>query len=391
MNVERWGWYSIAVNVVLTAINLIVVIASGSLAVGAELAHNLIDLLAAVAVLIGLKISTRKSKAFPYGLYKLENVVTVVLALLVFVAAYEIARDAFLTPAHQATVAPWMLVGLVAATVIPLVFGHFELRAGRAANSPALIANATEYRTHVLTTGMVLVALLTQRFTLPLDRVAALIIAAVIGKTGWDLLADGLSVLLDASLDTDTLVQLWEVIRAEKAVAEVNWVTGHNAGRFRFIEAEVTLRVHDLDKAEAATRRIETQVRQAISCVERVLIHAKPAERTLLCCAAPLADPHGTLSQALCGAPYFALVTVGLTNGTIDEQRVLANPYQQAEKTRGIQIAEWLLTQKVDLVLVGDGPQCKAPIYVFSDAGVEVQETDATTLQDALKSCLSAM
>jgi len=33
--------------------------------------HNIVDLLAAVAVLVGLKLSTRKSKVFPYGLYKL--------------------------------------------------------------------------------------------------------------------------------------------------------------------------------------------------------------------------------------------------------------------------------------------------------------------------------
>ena len=33
VNVERWGWYSIGVNVVLAAINLTIAFASGSLAV----------------------------------------------------------------------------------------------------------------------------------------------------------------------------------------------------------------------------------------------------------------------------------------------------------------------------------------------------------------------
>jgi divalent metal cation (Fe/Co/Zn/Cd) transporter len=81
VNIERWGWYSIAVNVILALINLVIATASGSLAVEAEMVHNLVDLLTAVAVLIGLKLSTRKSKAFPYGLYKLENVVAVGLAV----------------------------------------------------------------------------------------------------------------------------------------------------------------------------------------------------------------------------------------------------------------------------------------------------------------------
>ena len=97
MNIERWGWYSIGINVVLAAINLIIAAASGSLAVEAEMVHNIVDLLTAIGVLVGLKLSTRKSKVFPYGLYKLENVVAVVLAGMIFFTAYEIAHDAIFT------------------------------------------------------------------------------------------------------------------------------------------------------------------------------------------------------------------------------------------------------------------------------------------------------
>ncbi len=385
MSVERWGWYSIGVNVVLAAINLIIASASGSLAVEAEMVHNLVDLLTAIGVLIGLKLSTRKSKEFPYGLYKLENVITVALAGMVFFTAYEIARDALFTPARQATVDLWMLGGVVVATVIPFVFSHFELRAGRAANSPALIADAKEYRTHVFTTGAVFAALLAQWFNFPLDRIAALVIVVAIGKTGWELLTDGMRVLLDASLDADTILRIREIIAAEPTVAELKWVTGRNAGRFRFVEAEVTLRVRDLEKAKAAIRHIEMQIRQAVPYVERVLIHAEPMERTHLRYAVPLADTDGTFSEHFGEAPYFALVTVRLADGAIEEQQVVSNPHKDLEKAKGIQVAEWLVNQKVDVVLVKESLRGKGPVYVFGDAGVEMQETEATTLSEALE------
>ncbi|MDY6877257.1 MAG: cation diffusion facilitator family transporter [Chloroflexota bacterium] len=385
MNIERWGWYSIAINVVLAAINLIIAAASGSLAVEAEMIHNVVDLLTAIGVLIGLKLSTRKSKEFPYGLYKLENVVAVALAGMVFFTAYEIARDALLTPARQATVDLWMLGGVVLATVIPFVFSHFELRAGQAANSPALIADAKEYRAHVFTTGAVFAALLAQWFNFPLDRIAALVIVLAIGKTGWELLADGMRVLLDASLDADTILRIREIIAAEPTVAELKWVTGRNAGRFRFVEAEITLRVRDLEKAEAATRHIEAQIRRAVPYVERVLLHAEPMERTHLRYAVPLADPGGTLSEHLGEAPYFALVTARLADGAVEEQQIVANPHKDLEKAKGIQVAEWLVAQKADVVLVKEGLRGKGPLYVFGDAGVEMQETGATALAEALE------
>ncbi len=384
MSVERWGWYSIGVNVVLAAINLIIAFASRSLAVEAEMIHNIVDLLAAVAVLVGLKLSTRKSKAFPYGLYKLENVVAVVLAGMIFLTAYEIAHDAIFAPTRLATVDPWMLGGVVLATAIPLVFSHFELRAAQEANSPSLIAEAKEYRTHVFTSGLVFAALLAQRFNFPLDRVAALVIVVAIGKTGWDLLSDGMRVLLDASLDADTILRIREIITAEPTVAELKWVTGRNAGRFRFVEAEVTLRVRDLEKAEAATWHIETQIRQAVPYVERVLIHAEPMERTYLRYAVPLADPGGTISEHLGEAPYFALVMVRLADGDIEEQQVVANPHKDLERAKGIRVAEWLVAQKADVVLLKESLRGKGPVYVFGDAGMEMRETEATTLSEAL-------
>ncbi len=88
---ERVGWYSIGINIFLTLLNLAISIASGSLAVAAEMVHNLVDLMASIAVLVGLKLSRRESRDFPYGLYKVENVVAVSIALLIF-APHESVR-----------------------------------------------------------------------------------------------------------------------------------------------------------------------------------------------------------------------------------------------------------------------------------------------------------
>jgi len=384
-NVERWGWYSIGINVLLGAINLVVALASGSLAVRAELVHNLVDLLTAVAVLIGLRLSTRKTKAFPYGLYKVENVITVGLAMMIFVTAYEIARDALFTPPRQSVVDPWMLGGLIVATLIPLLFSHFELRAGERANSPALMADAKEYRAHVFTTGVVIAALVAQRLNLPLDRFAALVIVVAIVKTGWELLADGMRVLLDASLDPDTLLEIRQIILAEPTVAKLAWVTGRNAGRFRFVEAELTLRVRDLDKAEVVTRRIEQRIDQAVPYLERVLIHAEPMGRTHLRYAAPVADSGDLLSKHFGEAPAFALVTVRLEDGVTTERSIVSNPFLDEDRAKGIRVAEWLVELKADVVFLKENLSGKGPVYVFADAAVAMRQTSATTLDEALE------
>jgi cation diffusion facilitator family transporter len=384
LNVERWGWYSVGVNVALAGINLVVSLASGSLAVRAELVHNLVDLITAVAVLVGLKLATRKSSAFPYGLYKLENLITVILALMVFVTAYEVAREALQATPSAGQVNVWMVLGLGLALAIPLVFSRYELRAGREVNSPALIADAREYRVHVFTTGAALAALVSQWVGLRLDRAAALIIVIAILKTGWDLLLDGMRVLLDASLEPERLDTVRRILASDPRVAAVQWATGRNAGRFRFVEAGVTLRVSDLEKAGDTAARLEEAVRAAVPHIERALVHIEPLERAELRYAVPLADPGGQISEHFGEAPYFGLTVMRLADGAHLEEQVLRNPHGEVEKAKGIQVAEWLIGHKVDMVLVKESLHGKGPEYAFADAGVEIRMTSATTWAEAL-------
>ena len=247
-----------------------------------------------------------------------------------------------------------------------------------------MISDALEYRIHVFTTGVVFAALVGQWVNVPLDRIAALFIVIAIVKTGWSLLSDGMRVLLDASLDAETLVQVREIIVTDPAVTALRWVTGHNAGRFRFLEAEVVLRVRELAQAEAAVQRMDAAIRAAVPHIERVLIHAAPQERTHTRVAIPLATPEGTLSPHFGEAPYFALVTVRLTDGAVTAQAVLLNPHQGEEKAKGIRVAEWLVAQKADAVLLREDLSGKGPVYVFGEAGIEMQLTEAATLAEAL-------
>ncbi len=381
---SRVAWASIAVNIFLSLLNLAIVAASGSLAVAAEMVHNLVDLVASVAVLAGVKISERESRDFPYGLYKVENMVAVGVAILIFFTGYEIAQEALSAETGTATVNGWILAGVALSAIVPLAFSVYEMRAGRELNSLSLMADAQEYRAHVFSSGVVFLALVGQMIGYPLDRYAALVIVVLIAKTGWELLVDGMRVLLDASLDAETLDEVRAIIEAEPTVTEVRWVVGRNAGRYRFLEADLALRVDDLEKAHAVSQRLERAIREQVPHVERVLIHYEPQVHTHLRYAVPLADAGGTVSEHFGESPYFALITVRLADAQLEHQEVLANPHKAVEKAKGIRVAEWLVGLKADGVLLREDVQGKGPSYVFADAGVDTWLTRATTLAEAV-------
>ena len=92
--IVRIGIYSLAVNLILVAAKLSLSFVTGSLALRADAIHSLVDVFASIALILGLVISGRKSRNFPYGLYKVENLVSAIISLLLFFTAYEIVAEA---------------------------------------------------------------------------------------------------------------------------------------------------------------------------------------------------------------------------------------------------------------------------------------------------------
>ncbi len=177
------------------------------------------------------------------------------------------------------------------------------MRVGRQLNSPSLMADAQEFRVHVFSSGVVLLALLGQLVGFPVDRYAALVIVVLIARTGYELLSDGMRVLLDASLDPETLAQVRSILEAEPAVAEVRSVVGRNAGRYRFLEADVVLRVDSLKKAHSLSHRLAETIRQQVPHVERVQLHAEPQVRTHVRYSVPSWTPTARSASTLANRP----------------------------------------------------------------------------------------
>ncbi len=381
---ERWGWASIGVNVTLTGLNLAIVYASGSLAVAAEMVHNLVDLVASIAVLVGLKLSMRKTRSFPYGLYKVENLVAAAIALLIFLASYEIVREAVLSKARETVVTPWILGGVALSLLIPFAFSFFEMGAGRRANSPSLVADAKEYRVHVLTSGMVFCALIAHTIDQPVDKIAALVIVVVVAKTGWNLLSDSMRVLLDASLDAETLVEARHIIELEPTVVKIHTLMGRNAGRYRFLEAEVEVKVRELERADRVARKLERDLREQIPHVERVIVDVRPLRSESLRLALPVERPDGPLSEHFGTSSFFLVVDKRRTDSQTVSQNTVINPFSADAKGRGIKVAHWLISQNVDVLLTRDDVRDKGPGHALGEAGVDVIVTQEKAVEEAV-------
>lgn len=387
--IRRVAVYSLLLNAGLVIAKLFLSSASGSLALEADAVHSLVDVLASVALIVGLELSSRKAKGFPYGLYKVENVAAVIISFLLFLTAYEIALEAWVgETADVPAYGGWVLWAVAALVPIPFIFGSYQERVGRKANSPSLIADGIQHKADVLTSSMVFAALLAQRSGFPLDRIAAAIIALIIVREGWEILKSGMRVLLDASVDRDTLEKIRSLIDEEPEVSDLKEVAARNSGRYLFVEASVVLRITDLRKAHLISEHIEAKIRKAVPNVERVLIHYEPRTKTVLRYAVPLAGTGGEVSKHFGESPYFALLDIDSKSKTLQRQETVANPHKDLPKGKGLKVAAFLLVHKPDVIITKEVLVGKGPGYAFAESGVETVQTAAGSLEEVVKEIL---
>jgi cation diffusion facilitator family transporter len=382
---ERIGFYSIGINILLVGIKLSLAVLSSSIALVADAIHSLSDVVSSATVLAGIKISKRKSKIFPYGLYKVENLVSLISSLFIFFAGYEIAASAFSAEQNlNIGRVPVAMAGVLLTILITFAFSRYELRRGREIGSPSLIADAQHIKTDMFSSGVIFFGLLGGLFGIPMDRVAALVMVIFIGKAGLVIFLDAIRVLLDASLDFETLDRVKGIILADRKVGAIHSLWGRNSGRFKFIEAEIVLKVHDLNRAYAISRRIEGQIKKEISNVDHILIHYEPQRRETRTCVVPLAGDKRTISEHFGEAPYFYFATLRENDGITVEEKFLRNPFLEEEKGKGIKVSEWLIQEGGDTVLTRRGFAGKGPSYVFSDAEVDVHLTGGKSLKEVV-------
>jgi len=389
--IYRIAGLAFLLNIFLAIVKAFLAFFSGSLAITASAIDSGTDAIASLVIYSGVKLSTKKTKSFPLGLYKLENLASVVIALFIFIAGYEILQGIVSPGEHLPRISVSYIILIFGATLAIFFFGQYAMIIGRRTGSPTLIAEGRHRQVDTLSSIVVLLSIILAYFECQLsffgvtiDQIGASLILIFIAHTGWGLLSDGMRVLLDASIDFETLDRIRGIIKNESEVKEVKSIIGRNAGRFRFIQAAITVKTENLSRAHQISEAIEMRIRSEVANVERVFIHYEPHPKSHDSIALPLASEAGRISMHFGEAPCFAISCISRKDRTIDKQDIVENPHRFLKTAKGIRVAEWLVDKEVDHVGLKDDISHKGPGYVFSNGGVRVHIISSEQIDPAI-------
>ena len=367
---------SIVVTFLLFAFKFLTYKLSGSYAILADAVHSFSDSFTSILVLIGITFSRRKTRTFPFGLYKLENLASLFVAFAIIYTGYEIIVES-LKSGHHVVEAKWVAAGVaLLSALVSYGLSIYKLRVGKKTGSPSLVADGQHSRSDALSSIVVFVGIIGN-----IDKIAAVFVALFIFRSAFEPLVDSLKVLLDASVETDVLIKVREILKSDPRVRKVKRLQGRNSGRYKFIEAVIEVGVRDLETAHRISEELESRIKSEIPNVDEVLIHYEPVEPHEFVVAIPLSD-EDKFSGQLGNAKEFLLVK--FKNGEIIERKYIKNPYLNLEKGRGKAIGEFLASQGVTHIVLKQMPTGGSK-YILEGLGIEILVTDGTDLSEILK------
>ncbi|MGR6545783.1 cation diffusion facilitator family transporter [Paenibacillus tundrae] len=191
---ERGAWVSIAAYLVLSAFKLVSGYIFASSALVADGYNNVTDIVASVAVLIGLRISQKPPDSdHTYGHFRAETVAALIASFIMAVVGLQVLVEAVRSWYDGSFVAPnlWAAGVAVICAIAMLGVYRYNSRLAKQINSQALMAAAKDNRSDAWVSIGAAIGIIGAQFGLPwLDKVAAIAVGLLICRTAWEIFRD---------------------------------------------------------------------------------------------------------------------------------------------------------------------------------------------------------
>jgi len=211
---------SIAVGALVLALKTLAWWMTGSVALLSDALESTVNLAAAFAALAAIGLAARPADDnHPFGHHKAEFFSAVLEGVLIIVAALFIFKEAyagFFSPRVMERPFEGLAVNAVA-TVINGGWAFVLIRQGRRRKSPALVADGRHLWADVVTSGGVAVGVLLAITTgwWVLDPIMAALVAVNVLWSGFRLVRESLSGLMDEAVSEEILATIRRIIASE--------------------------------------------------------------------------------------------------------------------------------------------------------------------------------
>jgi cation diffusion facilitator family transporter len=270
-------------NLALGLVKLIAGIVGHSFALLSDGVHSIGDAFSSVIVLAALYIAQRPAdRQHPYGHSRAEGVGSLSLAWIIAFSAVFIGWEAItrLSDPHRAP-ETWTLWVAIANTVLKEVLYRVNLRVGQRVGSQAVVTNAWDHRIDAFCSLAVVAGIAAVRWGGDryywADGAAALVVAAVILWSAFNLLRTSASELLDQQADDEVVDEIRAAARKVPGVRNVEKLRVRRSGMELFADMHVEVDPNiSVDRGHTIGHDVKARLLVEFAALSDVLVHLEP-------------------------------------------------------------------------------------------------------------------
>ena len=238
---------SSSVAMVLLIVKLFIGIASGSVAVLASAIDSLLDMAISLFNFFAIKKSEEKANEdYQYGKGKIQAIAAVIEGTVITVSGLYIiyvAIEKLIAGTETKLLTP-SIIAMLFSIVLTYLLVIYLMKIAKETESIVIKADALHYKTDLWSNAAVLLSLGLVYFTdiHSIDALFGLGIGIYIIYSAYEIIAEGIAILLDRALDGEIVAKIGEIISHHPEVTSYHWLKTRTDGSLNFVEFHMVLR-----------------------------------------------------------------------------------------------------------------------------------------------------
>ena len=252
------GVVGVVLNVILSAVKLLIGTMVHSISITADALNNLSDAGNSCISVLGFRLSAKPAdQEHPYGHGRVEYIAGMVVALVIMYMGIELVKSSIQKIIHpEPLLFSWTSVLVLLLSIAGKIWlAFFNRTIGKQINSGAINAVVVDSLSDVAATSFTILALfLSRRFSLPFDGIFGIVVAGFVFFAGFSVFRDTIAPLLGQPPTKEFVESIQNKILSYDGVIGVHDLIVHDYGpsrRFVSAHAEVSantdiMESHDL-------------------------------------------------------------------------------------------------------------------------------------------------
>ena len=231
----------------LVIVKVIIGLASGSVAVLASAIDSILDM----AVSVFNYFAIKKSEEYPddvyqYGKGKIQAIAAVIEGTIISISGIYIIYvgiKKLLNGSETSLLIP-AIIAMLISILVTYFLVKYLLQVATKTDNIVIKADALHYKTDLWSNAAVLVALALVSLTGLdwIDAVFGIGIGVYIIYSAYEIIVDGIEILLDRALDGKVVARIGEIISKHPEVTSYHWLRTRTDGTTNFVEFHMVLR-----------------------------------------------------------------------------------------------------------------------------------------------------